>query len=286
MTIIDEKSLSLFIENAINEDIGDGDHSTLACIQKGVKGKAQLIIKQKCILAGMEVAPLVFSKLYAFMNFKKYKNDGDEVDKGDIAFEVEGEISAILSAERLVLNIMQRMSGIATVTRQYVDKIKDLKTKILDTRKTTPGMRMLEKAAVAIGGGTNHRMGLYDMIMLKDNHIDFAGGIEKAIDAANNYLIKTGKNIKIEIEARSIDDVNKIVNHGKVDIIMLDNFNIENTIKAVEIINNKFLTESSGNITLANVRDYALCGVDFISIGALTHQIKSIDMSLKAKIDD
>jgi len=243
-----------------------------------------LIIKEKGIFAGMEVARRVFHKVDESIIFDPFINDGDIISPGDIAFTVEGNTQSLLKAERLVLNIIQRMSGIATQTCKHVKKLKGLKTKILDTRKTTPGMRMLEKAAVKIGGGKNHRMGLYDMIMLKDNHIDFAGGIEKAIDATNAYLIKTNKKLKIEIEARSISDVKKILNHGNVDIILLDNFSIEDTKKAVELINNKFQTESSGGITIDTIKQFAECGVDYISIGALTHQIKSLDMSLKAKM--
>jgi len=277
-----DKFLEAFIQNAINEDVGDGDHSSLSCIPKEATGKAQLIIKQEGILAGIEVAKKVFTAIDPTLKFEQFLFDGNEINQGDRAFIVEGNIHSILKSERLVLNIMQRMSGIATTTKKYVNLIRGTKAKILDTRKTTPGVRTLEKLAVKIGGGENHRMGLYDMIMLKDNHIDFAGGIELAITKAREYIKSKNKNIKIEIEARSINEVKKILEVGGIDRIMLDNFNYENTIKAVELIGNKYETESSGGITEKTIRGYAECGVDFISVGALTHQIKSLDMSLKA----
>ncbi len=270
------------IRIAIKEDLGDGDHSSLSCISSDLKGKAQLLIKQNGVLAGVEVAKQVFNIIDPSLRIEQLLSDGKDVYSGDKVFIVEGKIHSILQAERLVLNIMQRMSGIATITREYNNKLKGTKTKILDTRKTTPGMRYFEKLAVKIGGGENHRMGLYDMIMLKDNHIDYAGGIEPAIKKANKYLKQTGRKIKIEIEARNIKEVEEILKIGNVDIIMLDNFNYENTRKAVKLINNKYKTESSGGITMETIREYANCGVDFISVGALTHQIKSLDMSLKA----
>jgi nicotinate-nucleotide pyrophosphorylase (carboxylating) len=274
--------LDAFIDNAIKEDIGDGDHSSLSCIPEAAIGKAQLIVKQDGVLAGIRVAKRVFEKFDPSLKIEFFLEDGANIKYGDIAFVVEGKILSILQAERLVLNIMQRMSGIATQTKVYVDELKGLKTQVLDTRKTTPGMRLLEKEAVRIGGGTNHRMGLYDMVMLKDNHIDFAGGIEKAIEATNDYLKSKQKDLKIEIETRSIDDIKRVLKFGGVHRIMLDNFTPELTREAVKIIDNKYETESSGGITLETIRDYAECGVDFVSVGALTHQIKSLDMSLKA----
>jgi len=274
--------LNALIENAITEDIGDGDHSSLSCIPSSAIGKAQLLIKQEGVLAGIEIAKKVFSKIDPSLSFEQFLFDGNKIHIGDRAFIIEGKVHSILKAERLVLNIMQRMSGIATTTKIYVDKLAGTNTKILDTRKTTPGMRYLEKLAVKIGGGENHRMGLYDMIMLKDNHIDFAGGIELAILKANEYINSINKNIKIEIEARDLNEVKEILNIGKVNRIMLDNFNYNNTREAVKLINGKYETESSGGITIETIRNYAECGVDYISVGALTHQIKSLDMSLKA----
>ncbi|MDR1172350.1 MAG: carboxylating nicotinate-nucleotide diphosphorylase [Bacteroidales bacterium] len=274
--------LNTFIDNAFKEDIGDGDHTSMACIPSMSEGKAQLIIKEKGVLAGVEVAQQVFHRFDPFMKTTVFMNDGARVFPGDIVFTVEGRVISILQCERLVLNIMQHMSGIATQTNQYVEKLAGTSTKLLDTRKTTPGMRLLDKEAVRIGGGRNHRIGLFDMILIKDNHIDYVGGLEKTIDAVNNYLQKRGKMLKIEIEARNLDDVRRIVEHNKIHRIMFDNFDIETTCKAVEIVNGHYETESSGNINLSNIRDYALCGVDYISAGALTHQIKSLDMSLKA----
>ena len=282
MIITNDKFLDEFIKNSLDEDVGEGDHSSLACIPADAKGIAELIIKEKGIFAGMEIARRIFHKVDELIVFDTNISDGDSVNPGDIAFIVEGNAQSILKAERFVLNILQRMSGIATQTSIYVNKIKGSKTKILDTRKTTPGMRMLEKAAVKIGGGHNHRMGLFDMIMLKDNHIDFAGGIEKAIDATNEYLAKKNKKLKIEIEARSLADVEKIIKHGKIDIILLDNFSVEDTKKAVELIDGRFEIESSGGITLDTLKQYAECGVDYISVGELTHNFRSLDMSLKA----
>jgi nicotinate-nucleotide pyrophosphorylase (carboxylating) len=274
--------LDCFIDTALNEDIGDGDHTSLACIPFNAVGKAQLLIKEEGILSGVQIANRIFNKLNPDIKIEIYKQDGDHVAPPDIAFVVEGNIQALLKAERLVLNIMQRMSGIATTTRKYVDRLKGLKTRILDTRKTTPGMRHLEKLAVRTGGGLNHRFGLYDMILIKDNHIDFAGGISDALKCTHDYLKKTNRNLQIEIEARSINDVTTMMRIGGINRIMLDNFTIEDTLKAVKIIDGRFETESSGGITYENIRDYAECGVDYISVGTLTHHIKSLDMSLKA----
>ena len=279
---MNDKFLKAFIQNAINEDIGDGDHSSLSCIPPDTKGKAQLIIKQHGILAGIEIAKKVFSIVDPNLKFEQFLFDGNEINHGDKAFIIEGNVHSILKSERLVLNIMQRMSGIATTTKKYVNLIKGTKAKVLDTRKTTPGNRTLEKLAVKIGGGENHRMGLFDMIMLKDNHIDFAGGIKPAIIKAREYINKEQKNIKIEIEARNISEVKEILEVGGIDRIMLDNFNYEKTREAVKLIAGKYETESSGGITTETIREYAECGVDYISVGALTHQIKSLDMSLKA----
>ncbi len=274
--------LQKFIANSFLEDVGDGDHSSICCIPASETGKARLIIKQDGILSGIAVAKEVFYFLDPDFKIKILKTDGDKIKSGDIAFTVEGKELNILKAERLVLNIMQRMSGIATQTARYAAELKGLKTKVLDTRKTTPGMRFLEKLAVKHGGGENHRMGLYDMILLKDNHIDYSGGLEKAIRKAQQYLQVHKMNLKIEVEARSLDDVQKILEIGGVHRILLDNFNLANTRKAVAMINNITETESSGGITLQNLRQYAECGVDYISVGALTHQIFSLDMSLKA----
>jgi nicotinate-nucleotide pyrophosphorylase (carboxylating) len=278
-------SLREFISLCIREDIGDGDHSSLACIADGTQGKARLLIKEGGVLAGIRVAEIVFSETDRSLRTEILLNDGSNVLPGDVAFYVSGNQRSILQAERLVLNIMQRMSGIATSTSEYARELKGLKTKILDTRKTSPGMRELEKEAVRIGGGENHRMGLYDMIMLKDNHIDYAGGIGQAISRTKDYLRKTSKNLKIEIEARSLSDVKLITELGGVDRIMLDNFTVNDTALAVKIIAGRYETESSGGITLTNIRSYAECGVDYISVGAITHHIKSLDMSLKAVRD-
>jgi len=267
---------------SLAEDLGDGDHSSLACIPKETSGKAKLIIKEKGILAGIRVAGVLFSIIDKDLKFDVLLEDGASMVPGDIAFCLSGRQQSILKSERLVLNIMQRMSGIATSTYEYASRLRGLKTKILDTRKTTPGLRFLEKEAVRIGGGMNHRMGLYDMIMLKDNHIDYAGGIEKAIIKTRVYLKKNNMNLKVEVEARSLVDVKKILSVGGVDRIMLDNFSIKETLTAVKEISGKCETESSGGITLSTIRSYAECGVDFISVGALTHHIKSLDMSLKA----
>lgn len=271
-----------FIIRALNEDVGDGDHSSLSCIPAEAIGKVQLLIKEPGVLAGSEVAFKVFRHLEPNIIIKPILQDGAWVNPGDVAFTVEGKVLTLLKAERLVLNIMQRMSGIATRTREYVKLVEGLHTKILDTRKTTPGMRFLEKQAVKIGGGENHRMGLYDMVMLKDNHVDFAGGIEKAINATHKYLKDTGKDLKIEIEVRSLDELQQVLKVGGVHRIMLDNFDTATTCQAVKLIDGRYETESSGAITMETLRAYAECGVDYISVGALTHHIKSLDMSLKA----
>lgn len=264
------------------EDIGDGDHTTLCCIPADAMGRSRLIVKDTGIIAGIEVAKKVFEIFDKELRITQYMHDGDEVKPQDIAFEVEGKVRSLLQTERLMLNIMQRMSGIATRTREYVKLLEGTRTRVLDTRKTTPGLRMLEKEAVLIGGGCNHRIGLYDMILLKDNHIDFAGGISQAIDRANKYLKDNNKNLKIEIEVRNFDELNEVLASGNVNRIMLDNFSVADTRKAVEIIGGRFETESSGGITETTIREYALAGVDYISVGALTHSIKSLDMSFKA----
>jgi nicotinate-nucleotide pyrophosphorylase (carboxylating) len=271
-----------FIVRSLAEDIGDGDHSSLACIPEGARGDAKLIIKETGVLAGIRVATEIFFVADKNLKSEILINDGAKVKPDDIAFFISGRQRSILKVERLVLNIMQRMSGIATSTHEYAEQLKGLKTKILDTRKTTPGMRFLEKEAVRIGGGMNHRMGLHDMIMLKDNHIDYAGGIEKAIICARDYLRKNNLNLKVEIEARNIEDVRQIIAVGQVDRIMLDNFNVNDTLTAVLEIAGRYETEASGGITISTIRSYAECGVDFISVGALTHHVKSLDMSLKA----
>ncbi len=271
-----------FLETTLKEDLGDGDHSSLACIPAEATGKADLLIKDEGIIAGLEVASLIFERIDPELSTDFFLHDGDRISPGDTGFMVSGNIQSILRSERIVLNVLQRMSGIATQTSRYVEKIKDLHTKILDTRKTTPGMRILDKEAVRIGGGENHRMGLYDMIMLKDNHIDFAGGITQAVRKTNEYLGRTGKTLRIEVEARGLDDVREILQVGNVHRIMLDNFSIADTRQAVDLIAGRYETESSGKITLENLREYAACRVDYISVGALTHQIKSLDLSLKA----
>ena len=264
------------------EDIGDGDHTTLSCIPSSAIGKSQLIIKENGVLAGVEIARRIFNAFDPELKMTVFINDGAEVKVGEVAFVVEGKIRSLLQTERLMLNIMQRMSGIATITRKYVTALKGTKTRVLDTRKTTPGLRLLEKEAVKIGGGVNHRIGLYDMILLKDNHVDFAGGIEKAIKRTHEYLKEKNKNLKIEIEVRNFDELSQVLTVGGVDRIMLDNFTPENTRKAVEIIDGKYETESSGGITFDTLKEYAECGVDYISVGALTHSVKSLDMSFKA----
>ncbi|MDY4850696.1 MAG: carboxylating nicotinate-nucleotide diphosphorylase [Paludibacteraceae bacterium] len=264
------------------EDIGDGDHTTLSCIPADARGKSQLIIKEAGVLAGVEVAKRIFHAFDPELQVTQYLHDGDRVKPGDIAFVVEGRIQSLLQTERLMLNVMQRMSGVATRTAEYVKLLEGTHTRVLDTRKTTPGLRLLEKEAVKIGGGCNHRIGLYDMILLKDNHVDFAGGIDKAITRAKDYCADKGKNLKIEIEVRNFDELNQVLAVGGVDRIMLDNFTPTDTKKAVALIGGRYETESSGGITFDTLRTYAECGVDFISVGALTHSVKSLDMSFKA----
>ena len=276
------KNLSEQIKLAINEDIGDGDHSSISCIPEKTIGQAHLLVKEQGILAGINVAMMVFHQIDPALELEVFLADGAKIKNGDVAFVVSGKVLSILQSERLVLNFMQRMSGIATTTNKYVKKLEGLKTKVLDTRKTTPGLRVFEKMAVKTGGGKNHRMGLFDMIMLKDNHIEFAGGIKKAINSTHTYLESIGKNLKIEIEARNLNELREILETGRINRIMLDNFTLNDTRKAIELINGKYETESSGGITLETILDYAECGVDYISVGALTHQIHSLDMSLKA----
>lgn len=269
------------IDLAFAEDIGDGDHTTLSCIPATAMGKSKLLIKEAGVLAGIEIAKEIFHRFDPTMKVEVFINDGAEVKPGDVAMVVEGKIQSLLQTERLMLNVMQRMSGIATMTRKYVKQLEGTKTRVLDTRKTTPGLRMLES-----GGkdwqGVNHRIGLFDMILLKDNHVDFAGGIDKAINRAKEYCKEKGKDLKIEIEVRNFDELQQVLNIGGVDRIMFDNFTPENTKKAVEMIGGKYETESSGGITFDTLRDYAECGVDFISVGALTHSVKGLDMSFKA----
>ena len=270
------------IDLSFAEDIGDGDHTTLCCIPDKAMGKSHLLIKEDGILAGVEVAKKVFARFDPSMNVEVLINDGVKVSKGDVAMVVTGKVRSLLQTERLMLNIMQRMSGIATMTNKYVERIARTKTRILDTRKTTPGMRMLEKQAVKIGGGCNHRIGLFDMILLKDNHIDFAGGISNAINRCHDYLKTNGLDLKIEIEVRDFDELRQVLDCGGVNRIMLDNFSVDDTRKAVELVNSVYEVESSGGITFDTIRDYAECGVDFISVGALTHSVKGLDMSFKA----
>jgi nicotinate-nucleotide diphosphorylase (carboxylating) len=270
------------LDLAFAEDVGDGDHTTLSTIPAEAMGRSRLIVKEKGILAGVDMARKVLQKVDPSIRMTVMINDGTEVNPGDIAFTAEGPVRSLLVAERTMLNIMQRMSGVATMTRRYQDELKGLHTRVLDTRKTTPGMRMLEKEAVRIGGGTNHRIGLFDMILIKDNHIDFAGGIEKAIRRADDYCKANGKDLKIEVEVRSLDDIRKVMETGGVDRIMFDNFTPELTREAVKLVAGRFETESSGGITLENLRAYGEAGVDFISVGALTHSVKGLDMSFKA----
>ena len=281
MLTVDELEDKL-IELAFAEDIGDGDHTTLCCIPEDAMGKSHLLIKEDGILAGVELAKKVFAKFDPTMQVEVLINDGAHVKVGDIAMVVTGKVRSLLQTERLMLNIMQRMSGIATMTNKYVELLKGTKTRVLDTRKTTPGLRMLEKQAVKIGGGTNHRIGLFDMILLKDNHIDFAGGIANAIDRCHNYLKEKNLDLKIEIEVRNFDELQQVLDKGGVNRIMLDNFSVADTKKAVDIIAGRYETESSGGITFNTIRGYAEQGVDFISVGALTHSVKGLDMSFKA----
>lgn len=270
------------IDLAFAEDIGDGDHTTLCCIPETAMGKSHLLIKEDGILAGVEVAKRVFARFDPEMKVEVLIGDGAHVRKGDIAMVVSGKVRSLLQTERLMLNIMQRMSGIATMTNKYVERLKGTNTHVLDTRKTTPGLRMLEKQAVKIGGGMNHRIGLFDMILLKDNHIDFAGGIANAINRCHEYLREKGLDLKIEIEVRNFDELRQAMECGGINRIMLDNFSVADTHKAVEMVAGRFETESSGGITFDTIRDYAECGVDFISVGALTHSVKGLDMSFKA----
>jgi nicotinate-nucleotide pyrophosphorylase (carboxylating) len=276
------KLIDDLIERALTEDLGDGDHTSLACIPAEAKGTMQLLVKQIGVIAGIALAEKIFFRLDPEMHFIKEIEDGTKVKPNDIAFLVSGKVRKLLQAERLVLNIMQRMSGIATLTSLYVKELEGLKTKVLDTRKTAPGMRLLDKAAVKMGGGENHRIGLFDLILIKDNHIDFAGGIEQAVARTLEYLRAHNMNLKVEIEARNIHDVNKILTLRGIDIILLDNFSIEDTRMAVKLVANRFKTESSGGITLDTIRKYGECGVDYISVGALTHHVQSLDLSLKA----
>lgn len=266
---------------AFAEDVGDGDHTTLSTIPANAMGKQRLIVKEHGIIAGIEIARKVFNKFDSQLKMTQFIADGSEVNPGDVAFEVEGQIRSLLQTERVMLNIMQRMSGIATVTAKYQKQLDGLKTKVLDTRKTTPGLRMLEKEAVRIGGGCNHRIGLFDMILIKDNHVDFAGGIKEAVESAKKYCKETGRNLKIELEVRNEDEIRQALEVG-VDRIMLDNFTPEQTRKAVNLINGATEIESSGGITIDTLREYGECGVDYISVGALTHSVKGLDMSFKA----
>jgi nicotinate-nucleotide pyrophosphorylase (carboxylating) len=277
------KSLLIpFILNSLNEDIGDGDHTSLATISEDAAGKAKLLIKEAGILAGVELAAEIFHVVDPALQTTIFLKDGSIIKSGDIALEVDGSARSILKAERLVLNCMQRMSGIATKTNEIVEILKDTKTKVLDTRKTTPGIRYLEKWAVRIGGGINHRFGLYDMILIKDNHVDYSGGIKNSIEKTREYLKKQNKKLSIEIEVRNLEELDQVLKTGGIDRILLDNFNFPDLNTAVKIINGKYLTEASGGITVDNIRQYAAAGVDFISMGALTHSVKSLDMSLKA----
>ncbi|WP_316830197.1 carboxylating nicotinate-nucleotide diphosphorylase [Pedobacter aquatilis] len=279
---MDKQLISRFIKNALAEDVGDGDHTSLSTIPAGTQGKAKLIIKENGILAGIELALEIFTEVDASLKVDVLIKDGAEVKVGDIALTVSGSTHSILIAERLVLNCMQRMSGIATKTNRIVALLSHTNTKLLDTRKTTPGLRYLEKWAVRIGGGVNHRIGLYDMILIKDNHVDYAGGIANAISAAKKYLTAKNKSLQVEIEVRNIEELNQVIEAGGADRIMLDNFSFSDLRKAVQLIDGRFITEASGGITEENVAEYAACGVDFISMGALTHSVKSLDMSLKA----
>ena len=277
-----EELVDRLIDLSFAEDIGDGDHTTLCCIPEDAMGKSKLLIKEDGILAGVEIAKEVFHRFDPTMQVEVFMGDGSKVKKGDVAMIVTGKVRSLLQTERLMLNIMQRMSGIATMTSKYVERLEGTHTRVLDTRKTTPGMRMLEKQAVKIGGGCNHRIGLFDMILLKDNHVDFSGGIANAINRCHEYLKEKGLDLKIEIEVRNFEELKQAMDCGGIDRIMLDNFSVEDTKKAVEIVGGKYETETSGGITFDTLRDYAECGVDFISVGALTHSVKGLDMSFKA----
>ncbi|MBN9379541.1 MAG: carboxylating nicotinate-nucleotide diphosphorylase [Chitinophagaceae bacterium] len=281
-----DEQLQFLVDSALREDVGDGDHTTLSCIPPDARGKAVLKIKQDGILAGMEIAEKIFRLREPSVIFTPFKQDGDVMRDGEDAFEAEASVHVILLCERLILNCMQRMSGIATLTRQYVDKLQKYKTRVLDTRKTTPNFRLLEKEAVRIGGGINNRFGLFDMILLKDNHIDYAGGLEKAIEKANAYRQAHRPHLKIEVETRNLDEVQRVLDIGMVDRIMLDNFTPRQLSKALALIGERFETEASGGINLNNVEDYARTGVDYVSIGALIHQARSLDLSMKAIVSN
>ena len=281
MYTVDELNDRL-IDLSFSEDIGDGDHTTLCCIPEEAMGQSKLLIKETGILAGMRIAKEIFHRFDPEMKVEIFINDGAEVKPGDVAMLVTGKVRSLLQTERLMLNVMQRMSGIATMTAKYVKRLEGTGTRVLDTRKTTPGMRMLEKEAVKIGGGVNHRIGLFDMILLKDNHVDFAGGISNALDRCEAYQREKGLNLKVEIEVRNFDEIRQVMENGKADRIMLDNFSVEDTRKAVKMIDGKFETESSAGITIDTMREYAECGVDYVSVGALTHSVKGLDMSFKA----
>lgn len=281
MYTVDELNDQL-IDLAFSEDIGDGDHTTLCCIPEDAQGKSKLLIKEEGILAGIRIAKEIFHRFDPAMQIDVLIEDGTHVKPGDTAMIVSGKVRSLLQTERLMLNVMQRMSGIATMTAKYVERLKGTNTKILDTRKTTPGMRMLEKEAVKIGGGVNHRIGLFDMILLKDNHIDFAGGIVNALDRCAQYQKEKGLHLKVEIEVRTFEEIRQVLQHGGADRIMFDNFSVADTREAVKLIDHKMETESSGGITFDTIRDYAECGVDYISVGALTHSVKGLDMSFKA----
>lgn len=270
------------IDLAFAEDIGDGDHTTLCCIPAEAEGQSKLLIKEEGILAGMRIALEIFHRFDPMLRVETFMKDGDRVKPGDVPMIVSGKVRSLLQTERLMLNVMQRMSGIATMTDKYVQRLAGTKTRVLDTRKTTPGMRMLEKEAVKIGGGVNHRIGLFDMILLKDNHVDFCGGIDNALNRCEAYQKEKGLNLKVEIECRTFDEIRQVMANGKAHRIMLDNFSVDDTRKAVELIDGRFETESSGGITFDTIRDYALCGVDFVSVGALTHSVKGLDISFKS----
>jgi len=270
------------IRRALHEDVGDGDHTTLSCVPYEAQGSARLLVKEEGVIAGVEIAGRIFDIVDKSLEIKHFIPDGEKVNYGDVILTVSGSSHSILMAERLVLNVMQRMSGIATNTRRYVDELQGLRTRVLDTRKTSPGLRVLEKRAVKIGGGENHRIGLYDMILIKDNHVDFSGGIENALKKTMDYLKSNGKKIPIEIEVRNFQELNEVLRFGHIDRIMLDNYTVEETREAVGVINKRFEIESSGGITLENIRKYAECGVDYVSVGELTHRIESLDLSLKA----
>lgn len=279
---MDKQVIHQFITGALAEDIGDGDHTSLATIPGNTNGGAKLLVKDHGILAGVELAVEIFHQVDPALKVSLFMHDGDVVKPGDVAFEVEGDAKSILTAERLVLNCLQRMSGVATKTHEIVELLKGTKAKVLDTRKTTPGLRYLEKWAVRIGGGVNHRFGLYDMILIKDNHVDYSGGIKQAIENTKQYLKEKGKHLDIEIEVRNLDELEQALQTGGINRILLDNFNYEDMRKAVARVNGAYVTEASGGITIDNIREYAECGVDYISVGALTHSVKSLDLSLKA----